>query len=69
MKSQNELTQYNSFKEAEQAAKTFFAVTFGHFCGVGFEAFRQDDGSHIYQFYSKDDPAMDDVFECTIENQ
>lgn len=60
---------YPTFATAEKAASNFFTENFGHSGRVGFEAFRQDDGGHIYQFYSKDDPAMDDVFECLIEGQ
>lgn len=63
------MTQFKNFQEAEKAASTFFTENFDHNGRVGFEAFRQEDGSHIYQFYSKDDTGMDDVFECTIEGQ
>jgi len=72
MKNYNEFTEseiFTSFGLAEKAASNFFSENFSHSGRVGFEMFRQDDGSHIYQFYSKDDPAMDDVFECLIQGQ
>lgn len=63
------LPHFGNFQLAEKSASNFFKENFAHDGRVGFEAFRQDNGCHIYQFYSKTDPAMDDVFECTIEGQ
>lgn len=55
------MTNFKTFSKAEQAAKTFFVVNFNYTSGVGYEK-----KGNVYSFYSKDDSAMDDTFDCTI---
>lgn len=53
---------FKSFHEASQAAELFFLAEFGHTSGVGVES---ASGSTI-EFYSKQDPGMDDTFSCQV---
>ena len=54
---------FQKFSEAEQAASGFFKKNFDHSGRVGVEV-NVKEGT--WSFYSKDDPAMDDTFECII---
>jgi len=54
---------YKNITEATEAAELFFNENFGHTQGVGIET---EKGNEI-EFYSKQDPAMDDTFTCIIE--
>jgi len=49
--------------EATEAAETFFSENFDYNIGVGIE---KQIGNQ-FEFYSKNDPAMDDTFTCLIE--
>jgi hypothetical protein len=57
------MNTYKNITEATEAAELFFNDNFGHNQGVGIES---ENGKHI-EFYSKQDPGMDDTFTCIIE--
>lgn len=50
--------------EAQESAQNFFKNNFGHKKGVGIESVN----GNIFEFYSKDDPGMDDTYYCIIQN-
>lgn len=52
---------------AQNAASEYFQQEFSHSGNVGIEKKEeQPDGTILYEFYSKDDPAMDDTFVCLV---
>ena len=55
---------YKNITEATEAAELFFNENFGHNQGVGIE----NQTGNTIEFYSKQDPGMDDTFTCTIED-
>lgn len=56
------MNTYKNFTEAEQGAIDFFKDNFGHDSGVGIE---KEEGNKV-EFYSLEDPGMDDTFICLI---
>lgn len=58
------MTTYKEFTQAENAASEFFITNFGHSGEVSH--IRLSSGE--YEFTSCDDPAMDDTFNCLIED-
>ena len=54
---------FKNITKATEAAETFFNENFDYKNGVGIE---KQIGNQ-FEFYSKDDPAMDDTFTCLIE--
>jgi len=57
------MNTYKNITEATEAAELFFSENFGYNSGVGIES----ENDNQVEFYSKDDPAMDDTFTCLIE--
>lgn len=55
---------FKDFNTAQKAAELFFNENFGHKSGVGIESA----SGYIVEFYSKEDPSMDDTFFCRIES-
>jgi hypothetical protein len=55
------MQNFSTIQEAKQAALNFFNEWFGYTSGVNFT-----NKKGIYEFYSIDDPAMVDTFQCTI---
>ncbi|GAH13066.1 unnamed protein product [marine sediment metagenome] len=55
---------FKTFKKAEKAAKSFFYRRFGYSNGVGVESA----GGTRVEFYSLDDPVMNDTFVCIIHD-
>lgn len=55
---------FTTFQEAEKEAKNFFKRNFGYTTGVGIESAKGDQ----IEFYSLDDPGMDDTFVCIIDD-
>ncbi len=55
---------FTSILDAEKAAQLFFSENFGYTNGVGINSAKDK----VVEFYSKDDPGMDDTFTCTIED-
>lgn len=53
---------YKTMTEATAAAEQFFLENFGHTSGVGIESENENE----VEFYSKEDPGMDDTFTCTV---
>jgi hypothetical protein len=60
-----ELPVFTNIVDARAAASKFFIDNFQHSGEVG----RLKNADGTTEFYSKDDPAMDDVFLCDILNQ
>lgn len=56
------MENFNTINEAATAAQSFFSENFGYNNGVGFIKI----GVNTYEFYSKNDPAMDDTFICIV---
>lgn len=56
------MQRFTEFTAAETAAQIFFTENFGHTSGVGSEG----KGGQKVEFYSKDDPGMDDTFTCLV---
>jgi hypothetical protein len=56
---------YKSIVEATKAAQEFFSENFNYNSGVGIE---KQEGDRV-EFYSQDDPGMDDTFTCLIEGK
>lgn len=55
---------------AENAASRYFEQQYGHSGNIGIERkAQQPNGCTIYEFYSKDDPGMDDTYVCLVEDQ
>lgn len=54
---------FKNIAKATIAAELFFSENFDYNSGVGIES---KNGNQV-EFYSKDDPAMDDTFTCLIE--
>lgn len=55
---------FNNYNKAIEAAENFFITNFGYTNGVGVES---ANGSKV-EFYSKDDPGMDDTFTCIVND-
>ena len=53
---------YKNMTEAMEGAELFFSANFNYNDGVGIE---KQNGNFV-EFYSKNDPAMDDTFVCEI---
>lgn len=58
------MTTFTTLTEATTAAQLFFSENFGYNDGVAIESACATEVS----FYSKNDPAMDDTFDCIIED-
>lgn len=58
------MANFNEFTQAEKAAIDFFITNFGHSGEVSH--IRLSSGE--YEFTSCDDPAMDDTFNCLIQD-
>lgn len=58
-----DMPTFANFQDAQTAAGNFFSLNFQHSGLTGHE--EKKDG--ITEFYSKDDPGMDDTFECRIQ--
>ena len=54
---------FKTVAEATTAAIIFFEQNFDYQSGVGYEKRPEN----VLEFYSKDDPAMDDTFTCKID--
>ena len=62
------MRNFKTFTEAVEAAERFFKETFNHSGNVGYSQHEINrDGSEFLEFYSKDDPAMEDTFKVTIQ--
>ena len=58
---------YSNINEASKAAQSFFSECFSYNDGVGVLNKKQnEDGNDVVEFYSKNDPAMDDTFICIV---
>ena len=55
---------FTTFQEAAEAAQEYFSTVFGYNNGVGIES----ETDNVVEFYSKDDPGMDDTYYCIIQN-
>jgi hypothetical protein len=53
---------YKNMTEAIEGAELFFSANFNYNDGVGIE----NQNGNFVEFYSKNDPAMDDTFVCEI---
>lgn len=61
---------FDLYNLAANAAGEYFEQQYGHSGNVGIERKElQPDGSALYEFFSKDDPAMDDTFKCLVADQ
>lgn len=58
------MKNYQTIEEAKNGAAAFFIENFQHSGQVGIES---ANGNEI-EFYSKDDPSMDDTFKCTVDD-
>jgi len=58
------MTTFTNYTDAANAAQYFFSENFGYKNGIAIESAVATEVT----FYSKDDPAMDDTFTCTIED-
>ncbi len=59
-----EIKTVKSFAEAEEMAENYFRETYGYYCGVGVESAN----GTLVEFYSIDDPAMDDTFKVHVND-
>lgn len=59
------MERFKTLEEAQQAAQIFFITNFDYYDGVGIEK----KSGNVVEFYSKDDPAMDDTFTCIVESE
>lgn len=55
-----------TMSEASNKAQEFFAECFGYTNGVGEEKKETTKDGFIVEFYSKDDPGMDDTFSVLV---